>query len=428
MINKYKKDKYLKKIITEYLTIIYPSININITNYINLTKFDITNILKNIFIDYFNNNDKRDEIYRNICNNIIIPDEYLYMWKQYVYLENIPQPEQKSEEWFRMRNNFITASAGAQAIGESKYETPIELIKEKIGLGKGFMENANVYHGKKYEKIAILIYEHINNVKIGEFGLIPHIGTPKIDFLGASPDGICTCSTLDGTFSNLVGRMLEIKCTTSRKILTEGLEDGEICPHYYWVQVQLQLECCNLQECDFWQCKIMEYEYDKWINIIKENKSVNTIEQNIEIKIDDTFKFGTIIELLPINKEIPHNHKIEWYGKYIYPLKLCSINETVQWSNNMKINWKNLYPEYKNEYKFSKIIYWYLEKSHCYLIKRDNNWFKSNLHKFQEFWDQVEHYRNNKSAKQKLIDDIELEKKENKRKENQRYIDIFNTE
>ena len=35
-----------------------------------------------------------------------------------------------------------------------------------------------------------------------------------------------------------------------------GEIDGEICPHYYWVQVQVQLECCDLEEFDFWQCSI----------------------------------------------------------------------------------------------------------------------------------------------------------------------------
>ena len=71
---------------------------------------------------------------------------------------------------------MITASSCAGAIGEIKYEDskPKSFILEKLGLGKGFKENDFVYHGKKYEKIAILIYEQIYNSKIGEFGLIPH--------------------------------------------------------------------------------------------------------------------------------------------------------------------------------------------------------------------------------------------------------------
>ena len=47
-------------------------------------------------------------------------------------------------------------------------------------IGKNFNiitgENFNVHHGKKFEKIAILIYESIYNVKVGEFGLVPHLG------------------------------------------------------------------------------------------------------------------------------------------------------------------------------------------------------------------------------------------------------------
>ena len=56
---------------------------------------------------------------------------------------------------------MITASGCAGAIGEIKYEDskPKSFMLEKLGLGKGFKENDFVYHGKKYEKIAILIYE-----------------------------------------------------------------------------------------------------------------------------------------------------------------------------------------------------------------------------------------------------------------------------
>lgn len=54
---------------------------------------------------------------------------------------------------------MITASSCAAAIGEEKYKSIKDIILEKTGFGKVFEENKFVYHGKKYEKIAILIYE-----------------------------------------------------------------------------------------------------------------------------------------------------------------------------------------------------------------------------------------------------------------------------
>lgn len=456
------KEK-LKELVNDTLYIFFPNVKISdekLNNYIeSFIKKDmsyskiseiIDQIVEDAIINYnmikqqipnFDHNDVRDKFYRLLCDQIIIPNNsYLNCWKQYKKIESLPQPEQKSPEWFAMRNNFITASAGAQAIGESKYEKPIELLKHKIGLGKPFGENFNVHHGKKFEKIAILIYENIYNIKVGEFGLVPHISIPNVPFLGASPDGICTCSTLDGKFSSMVGRMLEIKCTTSRIINTQGLEDGEICPHYYWVQVQLQLECCDLEDCDFWQCKLKDYwSKDTWNDLVLDSDTETncTEQQNIKIDINDKFKYGTLIELIPIKMDtLPDKHKIEWYGKYIYPTELnCSLSDKVKWAENMRKNWKEIYPEYIADYKFARILYWHLEKSHCYLIKRDREWFKNKLPKFQEFWDQVEMYKNNPDMKQKLIDEIaDQEAKTNAKKytkietKKPSYADMFDSD
>ena len=460
--------KILSDLIRDSLDIFFPNIHIT-DNEINIyvekilikphivEKQSITSIVQEIVNEYndlsqliipkFNNNDIRDQFYRKICNQIKINSQYNKFWNQYVAIENVPQPEQKSQAWFDMRNNFITASAGAQAIGESKYEKPIELIKQKIGLGKPFGENFNVHHGKKFEKIAILIYENIYNNKVGEFGLVPHMGSKEqevVPFLGASPDGICTCTTLDGKFSPMVGRMLEIKCVTSRIINTEGDEDGVITPHYYWVQVQLQLECCNLEECDFWQCKLedgvikkykvgeewtarsMPWTYQQWKNIIEdeENETVHTEQQNKSIYVDPSYKYGTMIELLPIKKDdLLDHHRIEWYGKYIYPTELAvSMKDKVEWAEWMRCNWKEVYPEFATDYKFGRVLYWNLSKSHCYLIKRNREWFKEKYPKFKEFWDQVLELRNDPVKKQELIDKIAKEESDKLVKQEKRAI------
>ena len=116
-------------------------------------------------------------------------------------MRNIPQPEQRTEEWFKMREDMLTASTAAQIIGKNPYpkQKPEDLIIEKV-FGKEFIDNEYVHHGKKYEEIATMIYENIYNIKVNEYGLIPH---PDYNFLGASPDGIATYKTLDNKFSNI---------------------------------------------------------------------------------------------------------------------------------------------------------------------------------------------------------------------------------
>ena len=334
-----------------------------------------------------------------------VPDEYKKIWDRYKYLLNIPQPVQRSPEWFALRNNMITASSGACVLGENKYEKPDKVLLEKIGHGEKFGENKSVHHGKKYEKIATMIYEHIYNVKVGEFGLIPHQTNERYDaitFIGASPDGICTNSTLDGKFSNMVGTMLEIKCPITREIKTKGIEDGEICPHYYWIQVQLQLECCDLEYCDFWQCNIKEHEDFEDINSVF--LDTYTENQDEQIQFSNNFKRGMILQFLPKNHILNKYEKLEWFSKYIYPPHLnMSAKEYDKWINYMINNYQKHYPDLINDYYFDKVLYWKLENSHNYKIKRDSEWFNKNLPRFKEFWDKVVLYRNNEEEKENFL-------------------------
>jgi putative phage-type endonuclease len=366
-------------------------------------EFFEVNLSKEIkWIPDFNTVEDRDRFYEELVETVKVPDEYMDKWQQYKFLLNIPQPAQRTPEWFEMRNNMITASSSAQAIGESKYDKPDKLILEKLGLGEKFKENKYVHHGKKYEKIATMIYEHIYNVKVGEFGLIPH---PTIPFLGASPDGIAMNTTLEGDFSPMVGRMLEIKCPMSRTILTEGKEDGEVCPHYYWTQVQQQLECCDLEECDFWQCNIRECSHEDW----EADMSTNHTEgQNQKIQVDTRITKGIILQLLPKNHKLERFEKLEWYGKYIYPPSLIfkSDKDYYDWVQHMTLNWTHskMYQDLEKDYYMDGPLYWRLESSHNYLIKRDREWFQSALPKLKSFWEKVMLYRENEDERNKFVE------------------------
>ena len=75
---------------------------------------------------------------------------------------------------------------------------------------KPYESNPITEWGVKYEDIAILFYEEMYNVKVLDFGLIPH---PTFQAFGASPDGICDDTGND----EYVARMVEIKCPPKRK-------------------------------------------------------------------------------------------------------------------------------------------------------------------------------------------------------------------
>jgi hypothetical protein len=311
----------------------------------------------------------------------------------------------------------------------------------KLGLAPPFKENFNVYTGKKLETIATLIYSHINNIYLGEFGMVEHLG--GIPFIGASPDGICTNMSLDGQFSPLTGRMLEIKCVTYRKLNMSGPEhafpyekpDLGIIPHYYWIQMQLQLECCDLEFCDFWQCKLKDYWSERLLKegMVKCGKTIHKVEQGVDRPVDPRFECGVFIELMPKDSSnLNAWEKPEWFAKFIYPVRLdMNLSEKIEWALDIKKNWMQLFPEYVKDYKFGKILYFHLEQSHLFLVTRNKEWFAEKLPKFKQFWDNVLEYRNNPEKMKELIDklakklaDEEKEAQKKRDKKNKEYASI----
>ena len=150
-----------------------------------------------------------------------------------------------------MRTHMLTASNLADAMGKGHFNTRNQTlldkcfgVREENFFSKGIME-----HGVKYEGVATALYERKYGVKIRDFGLLPH---PTLKCFGASPDGIVDGLDTGTTSKEYVGRMLEIKCPAKR-IITDDT------PWHYWAQVQGQLEVTNLEDADFLQVKIEEY-------------------------------------------------------------------------------------------------------------------------------------------------------------------------
>lgn len=317
--------------------------------------------------------------------------------KQFDKLRAIELPEQRSEAWFKMRESRITASDGGTVLGQNKYEPQYTFILKKT-VGSTFKSNKYCYHGKKLEEIATMIYEYRMNAKVDEFGLMYH---PKIDFLAASPDGICNRYKLDGKHkSKFVGRMLEIKCPFTRQIKKTGPIKDNICPIYYWVQVQLQLECCDLDQCDFWQCDIREYG--------SRNEFIKDTDPEEPFRSSEFgFEKGCLIQLIPKSRvkdvldgkyyDVIHEDAI-----FIYPPKIeMTPFDCDQWTTTV-ISSLDKNPKYF-DYVFDKIIYWRLEDSHNVTIERDKKWFAESLPIFKEIWDYVLFLRKNKDKLDLLV-------------------------
>ena len=105
-----------------------------------------------------------------------------------------------------------------------------------------------LHWGQKYEPLSVMLYEYDYDTTIEDFGCIQH---SKYSFIGASPDGIN-----NDPKSDKYGRMLEIKNIVNREIT--GIPSK-----MYWIQMQIQMETCNLNYCDFLETQFKEYENEE---------------------------------------------------------------------------------------------------------------------------------------------------------------------
>ena len=387
LINKY--SDITKNIIDEIFVRLFAQ-NYNFNKSINF------NLGKNCFREF-------EESYPDIK----VPIKYKKLNEHFNKLKNLPQPAQRSQEWYDYRFNRITASDMASAIDLNPYEPIESFILKKCDPNFPFRDNATVFHGKKYEPTATMIYEHIYNTRVFEFGALP---SEKYSFLGASPDGICSKYTLDNKFSDRLGTMLEIKCPVTRDIHTKGKIEGDICPFYYYCQVQQQLVCCELDVCDFWQCKLIEYKNrSDYLSDDCDDCSTTHGIDGTKMDIDNRLKKGIILEFYPRNFVPEFEGDLpEWKSKYIIPKRLdMDSTQYDGWTIKMMDQYKKLYPDINKDYYFYRIIYWKLEMSHNVAIKRDDKFFANVLPILEDTWAKILYYRANqdKLPELKLIAD-----------------------
>ena len=295
-------------------------------------------------------------------------------------LKLLKLPEQRSEEWYKIREGILTASSLADAIGEGHFCPRDELIMQKCGGPRGSVPFEIVEWGVMYEPVATSFYEKMNQLTILEFGLVPH---PTFKIFGASPDGICDVDSP----SEYIGRMLEIKCPP-RRVFTNEV------PRHYWMQMQGQLESCDLEECDFLQVKFIEYyteqDYNDDVYLVNE-KVKEGYSSNGLVK-------GLLIAF--IKNSLVGNPTIQ----YEYCEFNSSYDSLKEWSEKIIDNYK----EGDFKYDTVKLHWWKIERYECTLVGRDREWWLDVQPKIIDFWEDVLHYRN--VGIQELID-----KKEDKK-------------
>ena len=412
-INKLSEEIF-EIIIIKYSEIPYFLITDIIGRMFNI-KFEINNNI-DINLRQWDKILKIDEI--NITS-IKIPKKAKQLEEQFTYLRELPQPEQRTKEWFDYRYNRITASDTATAIDNNPYESVESFICKKCDPNFPFLDNDFVFHGKKYEQIATSLYEHLYNSKVTEFGCVP---SDKHKMLGASPDGISSKSTLDYKFNPKLGYMLEIKCPFVRPITNKGAIAGDICPYYYYCQVQQQLECCDLEYCDFIQCALVEYpDRETYLRDVNHTFVITEDVDGRTMTVDNAMSKGYVLQFLPkIYEPKFDGDKHIYKGFFVYPPRLnMTQSQYDAWALNTMSTWQKDYPEIAESHFFDRILYWKINNAHTVTIPRDREWFAKVFPVLIDTWEKVCYYREH-------IEDLPLvQELANKRKAFYRYKTEF---
>ena len=300
------------------------------------------------------------------------------------------QPPQRTNEWYAYRHSLITASNAYkifdtpgcqnQLIYEKCLPLPVAVNTSQnnsVSVNEEPVPTVNVsspmHWGQKYEPVSTMYYEMMHGTNVGEYGCIQH---SKYSFLGASPDGI-----VDDPTSAKYGQMLEIKNIVNRDITGVPLKA-------YWVQMQLQLEVCDLDECDFLETRFKEYgDNDAFMSDCGDD-NVFTRTRNNKWK-------GVVL------------YFIDTAGVPVYEYKPLEMGQ-----EEYESNWE---PEMRRKHdaqghRLMWPLYWWLEEVNCVLVERNRLWFSQVIGKMSSFWDTILQeretgYAHRAPAKRKAKDD-----------------------
>jgi hypothetical protein len=362
------------------------------------------------------------------------------------YIESIPLVEQKTPQWFKLREGMISASDAGYFLKKCGASKAVDSLKIKVGLKKYCNSSAPpLMHGNTYEDVSRAIYESRNGVSVTEYGIL----SSPTACIGASPDGIVTkCHKNTYESQSKFGRLLEIKNPYSREIDNSIKEE-------YMVQILQQQYTTQLPICDFVETTIV----DKFCHTFT-SKPYDNLEEMLADKLDKTnLTWKNRIK----NHNIPDNNLnkfgnekglVLWYKmqlsetdtrhKYIlYPLDSLYETEIIE---KWVVDTNSKY--FKDGYTYVCTKYWrldvYSEKTVVYdqklfegeyvpqlcavweVITKCNE-MQSNGENIAKYIEEIENtkgspfYNENKRKKKTVIDDEDASESSNSKKNSKIY-------
>ena len=143
--------------------------------------------------------------------------------------------EQGSDAWREWRHIGIGASDASTIMGENRFKSAAELLREKRGPARDFGQNAAMARGTEFEPEARRLYV----VRTGRDVRPACLQSTQYDWLRASLDGLAINHD----------SVVEIKCGQSAY---RTASQTRSVPDYYYGQMQHILAVTGLDSLDFW--------------------------------------------------------------------------------------------------------------------------------------------------------------------------------
>lgn len=251
-------------------------------------------------------------------------------------LANYGIDDQRTQAWFTKRGEMLTASEIWKSFGDATASARRELILSKLtppkkqdGPGVGAL-----IWGTRFEPIAKEIYCYTEKVKLVDLSCVRH---PEHAYLGASPDGLIL------TNDERNGRLIELKCPISR-----SFNNDTPVPDAYYHQMQLQMECTGLVECDYVEMQFKTMNFSEWSTAEAEFKSCFAVDN------EGNVKYRQIID-----------------PRTVHDWQVDVLTNPMDW----------------------QILYWVLVQKRQKLTLKDPDWMPTHLPEMKATWDEIVQHR-----------------------------------
>lgn len=163
--------------------------------------------------------------------------------------------DQRTDQWHAKRGEMITASEVADVFAGGESRRRVILRKLEPPSSSASASIPALIWGTRFEPIAKSLYEEETDCTITDVSCVQH---PIYPFLGASPDGILFPNDRSISNQHRIGRLIEFKCPISRPE-SVGIPEG------YVHQMQLQMECTGIDECEYVEFRFKQVFSSEWV-------------------------------------------------------------------------------------------------------------------------------------------------------------------